>query len=95
MTIGEKALETFLANEKWKEYYEMAPSDACRKAIEGEFVRSLNRMYSMAYDRDRLEAALGLEDWQWLYKWCGNNPRKGKIARKIAEMGGEVPREDH
>ena len=57
MTIGEKALETFLANEKWKEYYEMAPSDACRKAIEGEFVRSLNRMYSMAYDRDRLEAA--------------------------------------
>ena len=95
MTMGEKALETFLTNEKWKEYYEKAPSDACRKAIEGEFVRSLNRMYSMAYDRDRLEAALGLEDWQWLYKWCGNNPRKGKIARKIAEMGGEVPREDH
>ena len=95
MTMGEKALETFLANEKWKEYYEKAPSDACRKAIEGEFVRSLNRMYSMAYDRDRLEAALRLEDWQWLYKWCGNNPRKGKIARKIAEMGGEVPREDH
>ena len=94
VTLGEKALEVFLANDNWKEYYEQAPSDACRKAIEGEFVRSLNRLYGAEYSREALEAALGPEDWQWLYKWSGNNPQKGYIARKIRESGGELPAED-
>ena len=91
MTQGEKALNTFLANEKWKEYYEKAPSDACRKAIEGEFVRSLYPLYSVEYRKEALEEDLNLEDWQWLYRWCGNNPRKGYIAGKIRELGGKDP----
>ncbi len=90
MTLGEKALETFLKNDSWKEYYEKAPSEACRKAIEGEFVRSLNSEYGEEYSRETLERTLALEDWKWLYEWCGNNPRKAFIAGKIRELGGEV-----
>ena len=86
MTLGEKALDQYPKNESWKEYYEKAPSDACKRCIEGEFVRSLFQDYGSEYDKDKLEATLDLEDWRWLYKWCGNNPRKGLIAEKIAEL---------
>lgn len=91
MTLGDKALETFLQNDAWREYYEQAPSDACRRAIKGEFVRSLNRIYGAEYRKEALEADLTLEDWCWLYRWCGNNPRRGYIARKIRALGGEAP----
>ena len=87
MTPKEKALEMFLKNDAWREYYEKAPSDACRRAIEGEFVRSMGSPYSDEYSREKLEAPLTLEDWKWLYRWCGNNPRKGYIAGKIEELG--------
>ena len=89
MTQGEEALKVFLKNASWREYYEKAPSDACRKAIEGEFVRSLNTDYGTAYEKGKLEAVLGPEDWKWLYRWCGNNRRKQYIARKIEETGGD------
>ena len=91
MTQGEKALEIFLENETWRAYYDGAPSPACGKAIEGECVRSLNRLYGAEYAKEALEAALGLEDWQYLYRHCKASPRKGFIARKIAELGGKVP----
>ncbi len=90
MTLGEKALTVYLKNESWKEYYEKAPSDACRKAIEGEFVRSQYSEFGAEYGKEALESALDLADWQWLYKWCGNNPRKAFIAGKIRELGGEL-----
>ena len=48
-------------------------------------------MYGAEYRKEALEAGLSLEDWLWLYKWCGNNPEKGNIAGKIRELGGEVP----
>ena len=86
MTLGEKALDIYLKNDSWKEYYEKAPSDACRRAITGEFVRSLNRVYGAEYSKEVLEAPLGLEDWKWLYRWCGSNPRKSYIAERIAEL---------
>ena len=82
MTPGEKALAVFLKNATWRRYYEEAPSDACRKAIEGEFVRSLNAEYPPEYNRQILEAPLTLADWEWLDKWCGNNPRKKFIAQQ-------------
>lgn len=91
MTMAEKALETFLKSDSWREYYEQAPSDACRKAIQGEFVRSLNKVYGAEYRREALEENLTLEDWIWLYKWCGNNIRKGRIAGIIRDLGGEIP----
>ena len=90
MTQGEKALKIFLANESWREYYENAPSEACRKAIEGEFVRSLNRLYAAEYAKEPLEEALSPEDWQWLYRRRPGQPGKGSIARKIRELGGEI-----
>ena len=36
-----------------------------------------------------IEENLKLVDWKHLYKYCGNNPRKGVIARKIQEMEGK------
>ena len=90
MTLGEKALNQFLKNDSWKTYYEQAPSKACRKCIEGEFVRSLYSDYGSEYDKDQLEEPLDLEDWRWLYKWCGNNPRKAFIANRISELETET-----
>ena len=89
MSLGEKALATFLKNDSWREYYEKAPSDACRKAIEGEFVRSLYPLHGEEYEKDTLESFLSLEDWKWLYRWCANSPRKGFIAQRIRELGEE------
>ena len=88
MTPEEKALEVFLKNGTWREYYEKAPSDACRKAIAGEFVRSMVSPCGAEYSREALEAPLTLADWEYLYRRCGSNPRKGFIARKMAELRG-------
>ena len=36
-----------------------------------------------------LVSGVKLEDWKHLYKYCGNNPRKGVIAKRIQEMKKE------
>ena len=84
MTMGEKALQVFLQNESWRAYYEQAPSEACKKVIEGEFVRSLNRLYSAEYTKEALEAHLSPEDWQYLYDHCAGGPRKAYLAQKVS-----------
>ena len=49
-------MDCVLKNASWREYYDKAPSDSCRKAIEGEFVRSLKTDYGLEYEKEKLEA---------------------------------------
>ena len=90
-TEMERILGKWLRNPSWREYYEEAPSDRCRELIALEFMYSDD-----AYDDDqeilgemrRVEETLGLADWQHLYRYCGNNPRKKIIHDRIVELGG-------
>lgn len=90
-TEKERILRKWLRNPSWREYYEEAPSDRCRELITLEFMYSDD-----AYDDDqeilremrRVEETLGLADWQHLYRYCGNNPRKKRIHDRIVELGG-------
>lgn len=79
-------LEKWLKNPDWREYYETAPSDRCRLMISVEFWES-------EYDPDKaadavryLEEGLSAEDWKHLYRYCGNNPRKGYIHDRIMDL---------
>ena len=86
-----KALDLFLANPYWKEYYDNAPSEACREHIELDFV------YSTFFGPDSIdelneaiEEQFTLEDWKYLYKYAGNNPFKSTCRAKIKELGGSI-----
>ena len=47
--------------------------------------------HSVYYDAEVIKAEKAIEETmdtdelRHLYRWCGNNPRKGTLARKIAE----------
>ena len=79
-------LNEWLENPSWREYYETAPSIQCQTLIALEFWYSETESEAAAEAMECVEKDLSLEDWKHLYKWCGNNPRKGVLARRIQEM---------
>ena len=86
----QKALKKFCENQYWKEYYETAPTDACKRYIELEFYYSDYWGQIPDYDElkkesDSLEEEFVKEDWAHLYKYCGNNPKKVYYKNKMEE----------
>lgn len=88
--IPEKAflenLDEWLENPAWKEYFDTAPSDACRTEIALEFWYSEHESDAAVAALEEWEEELSLEDWQHLYRYCGNNPRKEKIHDRIMDI---------
>ena len=79
------AIDLFRKNDFFKEYYDNAPSDNCQKYIALEFCYSL--YYVLDEDlMNQIEGSFDLEDWKHLYRYCANNPLKGKYHRKIKEL---------
>ena len=92
-TEMERILKEWLENPFWREYYEGAPSDRCRELIALEFMYSEDgydeeELEEIQREMERVEETLGLEDWQHLYRYCGNNPRKKIIHDRIVKLGG-------
>ncbi len=86
-----QAVENFSENPHWKNYYDTAPSGACRRYISLEFYYSenfLNGKDRVSFDEERkeLEDKFGVEDWKHLAKYAGNNPFRGKCRKKIREL---------
>ena len=82
----EKNLEEWLENPFWRGYYEQAPSEKCREFIALEFCYSEYEEEETAEAMDRIEENLGIEDLRHLLKYVGHNPRKGYLAKRIAEL---------
>ena len=80
-----KNLSEWLKNLHWAEYYNHAPSARCREFIALEFYDSEYGDEEGAEAMDRLEEQMGPEELRHLLKYCGNNPRKGILARRIKE----------
>ena len=78
-------LAEWLKNPYWAEYYNGAPSDRCREFIALEFSFSENEDDETGKAMDAIEETLDAGDLRHLLRYCGNNPRKGILARKIAE----------
>ena len=85
-------LDEWLENPAWREYYETAPSAQCRKLIALEFQYSDLDASDSAEGQEILqemkaaEETLGTEDWQHLYRYCGNNPRKKEILERMTRQ---------
>ena len=82
----QKNLQEWLQNPSWAEYYRSAPSDRCRQFIALEFHYSETEDEEAGEAMDAIEKQMNAEELRHLMKYCGNNPRKGILARKIAEM---------
>ena len=85
------AVEFFCQNDFWKQVYEEAPSDNCRKYYALHFYFSTfwdDAHEDEDYFRscDETEDLLNLEDWKYLLKYQGNNPGVIKIRQKIREL---------
>ena len=88
MTDTEKVrenLEEWLKNPSWAEYYGGAPSERCREFIALEFYYSEYEEEEAAEAMDGIEDGMDAEELRYLFSRCGINPRKGVLARKIAE----------
>ena len=83
-------LKEWLENLSWREYFEKAPSEKCKKVIVLGFVYSELETEESLEELDAAEKELALEDWQYLYRYCGNNPEKKRIHDRIVELGGEI-----
>ena len=82
----DEAVALFLENPHWREYYETAPDEVCREYIAMEFYHSEHQTPEAEEVLNQMEEDLGLADWKHLLKYCGNNPRKGYIMKKIEGM---------
>lgn len=82
-------LDEWLENPVWREYFETAPSLQCREMIALEFMYNEYESEEIAAALDEKEDELKLEDWQHMYKYCGSDPVKGYIRKKIRELGGD------
>ena len=82
-------LKEWLENPHWRKYYEGAPSEKCKEQIALEFYCSEYETDETAAELDRTEKELSLEDWRYLLKGCGNNPRRKIIHDRIVALGGE------
>ena len=88
MTDTEKVRENlaeWLKNPSWAEYCGGAPSERCREFIALEFYYSEYEEEEAAEAMDGIEDGMDAEELRYLFSRCGNNPRKGVLARKIAE----------
>ena len=88
MTDTEKVrdnLAEWLKNPSWAEYYGGAPSERCREFIALEFYYSEYEEEEASEAMDWIEDEMDAEELRYLFARCGNNPRKGVLARKIAE----------
>ena len=86
------AVEFFTENNDfYKEKYENAPSEECKKKI------ALGFYFSTFWDdahededffrlSDEIDDKLTLEDWEYLLKYQGNNPGRAKIKQRIREL---------
>ena len=86
----DKLVQQWLKNPSWREYYEKAPSDKCREVIMLGFVYSDLETEEVLEELEAAEKELGLEDWQYLYRCCGNNPEKKRIHDRIVELGVKI-----
>ena len=82
MTPVLENLREWLVNPHWREYYQKAPSRRCRTLITLEFWYSETESEAAAEAMNLLEEKLSAEDWDHLYRYCGNNPRKEYIRRR-------------
>ncbi len=81
------ALKRFLKNDGWREEYENAPTEQCKRHMALIFYRSV--FYDAddyKEEKEALEASFGLEDWKYLYRHAGKNPFKLLCKRKIREL---------
>ena len=83
-----KAVNEACKNEYWKNFYESAPSETCKRYIALKFYYSVTLGNVPNYDELEAESKNAEEkftkaDWQHLYRHCGNNPRKVYYKKKM------------
>lgn len=84
----ENALNEFCKNPHWKEKYDNAPSESCKRYVALGFYYSDNMGDIPDYEeykaeRDELEKSFKKADWQHLYKYEGTNPRKAYYKKNM------------
>lgn len=82
------AVKKACENEYWQEYYDNAPSEACKRYIALEFYYSDNLGNVPNYDEfeaesNKAEQKFTKADWQHLYNHCANNPKKVYYKKKM------------
>jgi len=87
----DEALEAFLANPKWAEYYGNAPSGA-KELIALQFYRSHDDNEDtpevIELVKETMEA-LEKEDLEYLIENCPNAQAKAEYRKLLAKLGGE------
>lgn len=84
------------ASDSWKEEYEEVPSKECKayNALSTISAYMHWQEYFATYEDYQMECKrllekLTLADWEYLYKYCGNNPWRTRCKKRIAELKGE------
>ena len=90
-----KSITEYCKNPFWKELYDNAPSEECKRYVALGFYYSDNVGNISDYEeykaeRDKLEEKFLKEDWQHLYKYEGNNPCKAYYKSKFSEEGARI-----
>lgn len=88
----QKAVEEFRKNPYWREYYDNAPTENCKRYVALEFyIGEYLDLQSPREEIMKLREIMTLQDFVHLYKYVGHNPLKGLYRGKIVALGGKDP----
>ncbi len=90
-----EAVLYYTKNPSWMNVYENAPTELSRryqalKFFYGFYDEQMEEDEALSEEYNReckdLEQEMSLQDWEYLYKYSGNNPFKTKCCAKIEEL---------
>ena len=86
--IRTRIVNEWKKNPRWREYYETAPSERCRRMIVLELMYNVYGSKEVADELDELADELNLEEWLHMDKYCTSAPVKKYIRQKIRKLSG-------
>lgn len=83
-----EAVALFCQNPYWQEYYDGAVSERLQEWVGCQFLLSQDPecLDEVVAAMKRLEEEFTVEEWEYVYKYTGNNPFKGSVRRKIEAL---------
>lgn len=88
-----QAVELFLQNPYWREYYDGVPTECLKEWVGYQFLLSREAeslepgsQEEVVAAMKRLEEEFTVEEWEYIYKYTGNNPYKATVQRKIEAL---------
>lgn len=87
----QEAVKLFRRNPYWREYYDGAPTERLKEWVGYQFLLSQDPecQDEVVAAMKWLEEEFTVEEWEYVYKYTGNNPYRLRVQKRIERLRGK------